>query len=817
MNQQRFLEQLEIVLDPNKGNLKSATAVLQKEFYKQPDSLPFLIQLIISHDSSSLKQLAAVEARPLVAKHWTKITAEQRPHARSQLLQATIAENDAKVRHAAARLISAIAKIDLNDGEWAELPSFLQKAATSSKKEERVVGTYIFFSILEIMGDKFGERFKDLFALFGSTIKDPESHEVRINTMLALSKMAMVIDEEDDQASVKSFQRILPSMFGVLKDTIDTGEEDRIMQAFEVFQTLLGCDYQLMSTHFHDLVVFMNQIASNKELADDTRVQAISFLMQAVQHRRLKIQSMKIGEHLVMSMLQIVTELGDSAADDDDITPARSALGLIDSMAQQLPSSQVIVPLLNVLRQFSEHSDADYRRAGVLALGMCVEGAPDFIGTQVNELAPIVLHLLDDPEVKVRQAALHSVARLADDVPQDLGKQHAKLMPMLFKNLTAAMQAYHGEEDGPNIEIMKAGCSAIDAVVDGMEQDDTSPYLEQLAPLLQRLFQHPDFKIKALAASALGSLASTVDAAFLPYLDESMHAMQDFATKKESEDELDLRASITDAMGEFAVAAKRDKFKNYVAPLMRACEEALSLDHSRLKESTYILFGSLAKVYEEDFAHFLPGVVKALFSCLDQEEVDVEVDLGGSASDLLGKDVIIAGKKIKVASATDDDVAEEDGGIESVDMDDDDDDDDWNDLTTVGPIALEKEIAIEVLGDVISNTKAEFLPFMEKSIEKILPLTGHEFEGIRKATISTLHRAYAALWDVEEEAGHMQKWLPGLPLKVEPSSRLKKFGEILTGATIDVWADEEDRYVTKPNSNWQINYRDEMYSLPSSL
>lgn len=798
MNQQRFLEQLQIVLDPSKGNVKSATSVLQKEFYKRPESLPFLIQLIISHDSSSLKQLAAVEARPLVAKHWTKIPANQRPHARSQLLQATLDEKDAKVRHAAARLISAIAKIDLNDGEWADLPSFLQKAATSSKQEERVVGTYILFSILETMGDAFSERFRDLFALFGSTIRDPESNEVRINTMLALSKMAMVIDEEDDQASVKAFQGLFPAMVGVLKDTIDAGEEDRIMQAFEVFQTLLGCDYQLMSKHFQDLVVLMNQIASNREAAEDTRVQAISYLMQAVQYRRLKIQGMKIGEQLVMSMLQIVTELGESADEDDDITPARSALGLIDSMAQQLPSSQVIVPLLKALHQYSEHGDPNYRRAGILALGMCVEGAPDFIGTQVKEFIPIVLRLLDDPEVKVRQAALHSVARLAEDVPQDLGKQHVSLMPMLFKNLTAAMQAYNGEDEGPNVEIMKAGCSAIDAVVDGMEKEDATGYVEQLAPLLQSLFQHPDFKIKALAACALGSLASTVETEFLPYLDESMHAMQEYATKKESEDELDLRASITDAMGEFAVAAGPEKFKNYVAPLMRACEEALSLDHSRLKESTFILFGSLAKVYEEEFAHFIQGVVTALFACIDQEEADIEVDLGEGASDLLGKEVTIAGKKVKVVGATDDDVVPEDGSIEDVEIDDDDDD--WNDLTTVGPIALEKETAIEVLGDIAGNTKGEFLPYLEKSIEKILPLTEHDFEGVRKATINTLHRAYAALWEVEEEAGHIEKWQPGLPLKVEPSPRQKKFGEILMGATIGVWAVEEDRYVATPIS-----------------
>ena len=790
MDQQRFLQQLQIVLDPNKGNVKTATNILQNEFYKRPESLLFLIQLIISHDSVDLKQLAATQARPLVSKQWTKTPADQRQHARSQLLQATLSEDSSLVRHASSRLVGAVAKVDLDDGEWPELPGFLQQAATSSKKEERAVGVYLLFSILETMGDGFTAKFKDLFTLFSKTIQDPESIEVRINTMLALSKMAMVIDSEEDQPSVKAYQAIFPSMVAVLKGAIDSRDEERTMQAFEVFQTLLGCDYQLMAKHFQDLVMFMGQIAANTDMPEDTRIQAISFLMQCVQYRRLKMQGMKIGEHLTLSMLQVVTELGDSSIDDDDITPARSALGLIDSMAQQLPASQVIVPLLKVLPQYSENSDPRHRRAGILALGMCVEGAPDFVATQVPEILPFLLRLLDDPQTLVRQAALHSTARLADDIPDDLTKVHEKLMPMLFKNLTAAMSAYDGEHEGPNIDIMKASCSAIDAVVDGMDGADANMYLDKLAPLLQRLFKHPDLKIKALAASALGSLASTVEETFLPYLDESMHAMQEYATKKENEEELELRASVTDSMGEMAVAVGPEKFQVYVRPLMQASEEALSLDHSRLKESTYILWGSLAKVYEEKFSPFLGGVVSGLFACLDQEEADIEVELGEEAKDLLGAEVTIAGRKVKVAAAEDDDF-KEDGDIEDVEIDGDEDD--WDDLTTVGPIALEKEIAIEVLGDVIANTKSAFLPFFEKTIAQILPLCEHAYEAIRKASISTLHRAYAALWDVTLEAGQMGEWKAGLPLQVEPSLELKKFGELLMAATIEVWADEDDR------------------------
>ncbi|KIV90504.1 hypothetical protein PV10_07803 [Exophiala mesophila] len=790
MDQQKFLEQLAIVLDPKKGNLKTATNILQNEFYKQPDSLLFLIQLIISHDSPELKQLAATQAKPLVSKHWTKISPNQRQHARSQLFQATLSESSSLVRHAGSRLISSIAQVDLDDGEWPELPGLLQQAATSANPAERAIGVYVLYSILETMGDGFSSKFKELFALFSKTIKDPDSLEVRVNTLLAIAKMALVIDADEDPASIKSFQAIFPDMVAVLKDTIDSGSEDKAMLAFEVFNTLLTAEYQLMSKHFQDLVAFMNQIATNLDAADETRTQAISFLMQCVVYRRLRVQGAKLGESLTKSMLQIVTEIDQESTDVDDITPARSALGLIDTMAQSLPASQVVVPLLDALPQYSRHSDPKYRQAAILALGFVVEGAPDFLSSQLASVLPILYALLEDSDVTVRKAALQTTARLADDLPEDITKQHERLMPLLIKNLTAAMSAYNGEDEGPSIDIMKSGTSAIDAVVDGMDAADAIPYLDKLAPFLQKLFKHPDFKIKALAAGALGSLASTVEAPFLPYLSDSMNAMQEYIVKKENEDELELRASCTDAMGEFAVAVGAAEFKDYVQPLMRTSEEALHLDHSRLKESTYILWGSLAKVYEEDFAPFLGGVVKGLFECIDQEEADLEVELGDSAKDLLGKEVTIAGRKVKVAGP-ESDAEDDDGDIEDVQLDDDDDSD-WGDLATVTPLALEKEIAIEVIGDLASNTKTAYLPYIEKTIEKILPLTEHSYENVRKATLSTLHRAYAALYDISEESGQIQKWKPGLPLQVEPTNELKKFGEVLMAATLNVWPEEED-------------------------
>lgn len=774
----------------SQGNVKEATGILQKEFYNQPQSLVLLIQIATAHEDPNLRQLAAVESRSLVQKHWLKVPGDQKPQVREQLLRSTMGENTALVRHSIARIISAVAKIDLNDGEWADLPNILLRAADSGNQDERGVAIYILFTILETLGEGFEEKFQDLFNLFNKTIRDPESAEVRINTLLALSKLAMHLDSEENMAPVKAFQEMVPAMVAILKDAIDQNEEDRVMQAFEVFQTLLGCDPALLTVHLKDLVIFMIEISANTEVDEDTRTQALSFLMQCVQYRKLKIQGMRIGEQLTRTALQIVTELDDSPSADDDITPPRSALGLLDMLAQSLPPSQVVVPLLQTLGQYFNNNDPNYRRAGIMALGMCVEGAPDFISTQMKEIFPMVLQLLADPEPKVRQASLHAVARLADDLAEDLSAEHERLMPLLFKNLASAMQEYKGEEDGPTMDIMKAGISAIDAVVDGLDEKDVAPYQAELVPILHKLFQHPDFKIKALAAGALGSLASSAGDSFLSFFDESMHLLQEFATVKNSEEELDLRASVTDAMGEMAAAAGPERYQPYVEPLMRATEEALHLGHSRLKESTYIFWGAMSKVYGEHFSPFLEGVVKGLFDCIEQDETDLEVELGEAAKDLVGQEVTVAGRKVKVASADDDDL---EGEIEDVDIDDDEDA--WDDITATTPLSLEKEIAVEVIGDLVTHTRSSFLPYFEKTIETVMPLAEHPYEGVRKSTISTLHRSYAMLFTIAEESGQMPKWQPGLPLQVQPAKEVKKFGEILMTATIKMWAEEDDRYV----------------------
>ncbi|PSN75626.1 ARM repeat-containing protein [Corynespora cassiicola Philippines] len=788
MDEQQFVQLLEGLLQPDTERVKSATATLNKQYYTSPASLNALLQIVCNHQRQELRQLAAVEARKLVSKHWVKLPEDQKAALRNQLFQYTLNEEPTLTRHSAARVISAIAAHDIEDGQWADLPGLLQQAATSQTARHREVGTFIIYTTIESVGEGFPAKIQDLYTLFSSTIQDPESTEVRVNTMNALSRCAMFLDPEEDPKHLALFQDAIPGMVNVLQHTVEQGDEDAALQAFEVFQTLLGCESALLQKHFGDLVKFMIHLSSTTTLDEDYRSQALAFLMQCVRYRKLKVQALRIGEELTLKALQIVTELGDLSSDDEDVTPARSALGLLDILASSLPPSQVVIPLLKALGGYFSSENPDYRQAGILALGMCVEGAPDFIATQLHEILPMVLHLLEDPDLKVRAAALNGIARLADDLAEDVAKEHGRLIPSMLKNFDLAVSNLQSSDDERNLQIIRGSCHAIDSLIEGLDSDEASQYVPELVPRFAKFFHHDDLRCKSAAISAVGSIASASEKAFIPYFKDIMGGLEQYVRIKDSQDDLDLRGVACDTMGKIASAVGAEAFEPYVLPLMEASEEALHLDHPRLKETSYILWSTMAKVYEEKFAKFLPGAIKGLEECLDQEEGN-ELDdiLGEDASELLGTDVVVQGQKIKVAPADDGD---DDSDLNEAAMDDDEDD--WDDIGGVTAVAMEKEIAAEVYGDIITHTRREFLPFLEQTVQKLLELIEHHYEGIRKAAIGTLWRTYACLVGLSEGDGQA-KWKPGLPLQVEPAAELKKLGDLVMNATMSVWLDEMDR------------------------
>jgi importin-4 len=707
-------------------------------------------------------------------------------------VQAGLKEDDAKARHAESRVIAAIASIDWDDGEWPELTPALFNLATNSNASQREIGTYIIFTVLETNPTAFNDHVPKLLELFGRTLRDPESSDVRINTMLSIGAMLMLIDTEEDKDAVESLQNLIPPMVEVLKDAIQQEDEEKIQHAFEVFQQFLAYESTLMSKHLKNLVQFMLDLAANTDADDDVRSQALAFLAQTVRYRRMKIQAMKdMGAQLTLKSMDILTEIDDDE-EDEAMSPARSALALLDQLASDLPPRMILVPLLDAFPRFAASEEPGRRKAGILALGACVEGAPDFVATQLKTILPPIIALLNDANIDVRHDALVGLSRIAEEIAEELASEHEALMTALAKNLQAAMTPASDEKSAKkNAAIIRSACGALDSLTEGFSADIMKRYAPRLVESLQSLLDYDDPKVKSAAAGAIGAIAEALDEDFKPYFEKTVQSLGQYLTIKESEDDLVLRSGVCDAMGRIATAVGAEAFQPYVMPLMRSSEEALNLDDSRLKESSFILWSALAKVYEHDFAEFLPGVFKGLSASLELEEEEVTLELTEEEQGIIAgaQEMITAGKKVKLRTTN---PAEEVDDMEE----DEDDEADWDDIMGVSTEALEKEVAIEVLGDIISHAwgPAEVTEYLEKAIEQVTPLIEHSYEGCRKAAIGTLWRAYARVWQLwEEETG--SSWTPGYPPKQTPSAPLLKLGEIVSTATLSMWADEADRYV----------------------
>jgi len=798
MDGQRLAALLKETQIPDTQNLKAVTAELQKNYYAHPESVLALVEIIATHDDVGVRQQAAVQAARLVPKHWSNVPKDTKPAVRQHLVQTTMKEQNAACRHAESRVIAAIAALDLEDNEWPDLLPALFTLVGSNDVPQREVGSYIMFSLLETNPTTFHEHTPQVLQLFSRTIQDPQSADVRINTMMSIGAMLMMFDPEEEPQNVAALQTLIPHMVNVLKEAIDAGDDEKIGHAFEVFQSFIGYESALLGNYLKDLVQFMIDLGANTQADDDVRSQALAFLSQTVRYRRMKIQGMKdMGKQLTQKSMLIITEIDDEE-DDDEIGPARSALALLDSLASELPPRQVIVPLLEAFPQFANSSDPGHKKAGILALGNVVEGAPDFIASQVQQIMPLVINLLNDSDVGVRHTALIGLSRLADDIASELTDFNEPIMTALVRNLQAAMtQDADTKAAKKNVEIIRSVCGALDSMSEGLDAEFMKKYAGELVSNIGALIGYDDYKVKVAASGAIGAIAECLAEDFTPYFQQIMHALEPYLMIKDNDDDLALRSGVLDSVGRIANAVGAEAFKPFVEPLMRSSEEGLQLDNNRLRESSFILWSSLAKVYDKNFAHFLPGVFKGLFQSLELEEEEVALELTEAEKEIAGSDegVIIAGKRFKPKIVG--------VGEDTMDDDDSDDEDDmWDDIGLT-PEALEKEVAIEILGDIICYACGpnEITQYLEKAVEMILPLVEHSYEGCRKAAISTLWRAYARVWQLmEEETG--SSWEPGLPLKAEPSSTLVKLGEIVTTATRKLWTQESERtVVTEINRN----------------
>lgn len=710
-------ENLKEIFVPDSSTIKRASAKLAKEFYPNPDSLPAMIHILQNHPDDQIRQLAAIEAKKLVEKHWKNLGGDIKAPIRVSLLEFTLNEKNKIVSHNSARVVASIGEIDLSSDEWPDLLKILVENASSGNVGSREASIYIIYTLLDTYSETMISHVGDFLALLGGTLNDTESLDVRVHSFLGLLIVATYLEEqgEVDDGLAQQFRGLINPMISVLKATIDADDLPNAKLAFNAFNEFAFFDIKLVGDNLLLLIKVFTEIALTKDLDDEYTLMSLQFLIRIIPLRKSKIINQKLGPQLTLAGLKIASgevdedeELNNEDEDslNEESTPTALALRLLAELANSLPPSQVITPIFNQLQGLIESSDKFERRAGLLSVGVIAAGAPDFVTTFLPKLVPVLITGLKDQVPIVKVAALKTISDLTGELQNTLAEYHQSLLPLIISIIDSAT----------NVMIYKYGTYALDGIIEYMDHDAVGQYLE---PLMNKLFQMLENSnsstLKTAVVSAIGSTAFAAGKSFIPYFDNSLKFLEPMIQMSESteglsEDDIELKASTFENISTMARAVGAESFAKFAEPLINLAYTCINSDNARLRESGFTFVSNMAKVYGDDFTAFLPKLIPAIIKCLQQDELSINLEK---------------------------DEDDEDGEFDLEDLDDK--------YGIHTGITMEKEIATIALAELAAATKNQFTQYVEEVVTVLLDQVDNSL-SIGTVALNTLWKIVVVLY-----------------------------------------------------------------------
>ncbi|EGN95021.1 hypothetical protein SERLA73DRAFT_77038 [Serpula lacrymans var. lacrymans S7.3] len=750
--------------------LKAATAQLNTEYYKNPACISALASILASSPEVAVRQLAAVEMRKRINQKsgdlWTQLPQDERQQIKDKLPELILAEPNNLVRHSAARVIAAIASVEIPNGTWPQLLPFLHQSCTSAQTIHREVGIYILFTVLENIVEGFQEHLQSFFKLFESLLNDPESMDVRVTTVRALGVIAQYIDS-DDKADIKSFQALLPSMIRVIGQCLEANNETGARQLFDVFETLLILEIPILGPHIAEFASFLLTCGGNRNFDAELRVLALNALNWTVQYKKSKIQSQNLAPAILEGLMPIATEPEPEDLDDD--APCRSALRIIDGLATSLPPTQVFPALRTLIQQYFSSPDPANRRGAMLALGVAVEGCSEFMTPLMNHVWPIIEAGLQDQDASVRKATCTAVSCLCEWLEEECVSKHAALVPAIMTLVN-------------DPATQRSACTALDALLEILH-DVIEQYLQLIMEQLAGLLDTAPLTVKAVVTGAIGSAAHASKEKFLPYFQPTMNKLQHFLVLTAEGEEIELRGITMDAVGTFAEAVGVEVFRPYFADMMKQAFQGIEMGSARLRECSFLFFGVMARVFREEFAPFLSSVVPPLLtSCRQAEHGEENETLSTSEAAA----AFASGSSPSSAIAVVDEI--DANGNPEVELEDIDVE---KMLDVNSAIAVEKEIAADTIGTLFAATRNHFFPYVEQCTLELVSLLPHYYEGIRKSATDSLLEIVRTFYDLSD----LQEWQPGTTVQTPISSSVKELIGHSLPPLLEMYESEDNKSV----------------------
>uniref|UniRef100_A0A8I3XCL9 Importin 4 n=1 Tax=Callithrix jacchus TaxID=9483 RepID=A0A8I3XCL9_CALJA len=723
------LEQLlrELLL-PDTERILRATEQLHIAL-RAPAALPALCDLLTSAADPQIRQFAAVLTRRRLNTRWRRLAAEQRESLKSLILTALQRETEHCVILSLAQLSGTIFRKEGLEA-WPQLLQLLQHSTHSPHSPEREMGLLLLSVVVTSWPEAFQPHHRELLQLLNETLGEVGSPGLLFYSLRTLTTMAPYLSTED----VPLAQMLVPKLI-VAVQTLIPIDEAKACEALEALDELLESEVPIITPHLSKVLTFCLEVARNVALGNAIRVRilcSLTFLVKVKSKALLKNRLLPPLLHTLFPIMaaepppgQLDPEDQDSEEEEWEIelmgeTPKHFAVQVVDMLALHLPPEKLCPQLMPMLQEALRNESPYQRKAGLLVLAVLSDGAGDHIRQRLlPPLLQIVCKGLEDPLQVVHNAALFALGQFSENLQPHISSYSKEVMPLLLAYLKSVPL-------GHTVHLAKA-CYALENFVENLGPK-VQPYLPELMECMLHPLRNPSSpRVKELAVSALGAIATAAQASLLPYFPAIMEHLREFLLTGH-EDLRPVQIQSLETLGVLARAVGEP-----MRPLAEeCCQLGLGLcdqvDDPDLRRCTYSLFAALSGLMGEGLAPHLERITTLMLLSLRSTE-GIVPQYDGSSSFLLFDD-------------------ESDGEEEEELMDEDmeeEDDSEISGYSIENAFFNEKEDACAALGEISVNTSVAFLPYMESVFEEVFKLLKCPYLNVRKAAHEALGQFCCAL------------------------------------------------------------------------
>ncbi|KAH9893956.1 ARM repeat-containing protein [Cubamyces lactineus] len=605
------------------------------------------------------------------ANRWLALDEGTRNKVKQDALMA-LASPAPKVGTVAAQVVSAIAAVELPQGQWMDVISILLGfVSEQSNTSLRVATLQAIGFTCEALQNK------------------PEILSMRSNEILTAVIHGARKEESSQEVQLAAIQALLNSLEFVRDNFEREGERNYIMQvvceatqnpsvpvqvgAFECLVKIMSLYYDKMN-YYMERALFGLTVMGMKHSEPEIALQAIEFWSTVCElETELAWEASEANEYgevpeneskffakiampeIVPVLLDLLTHQ-DEDADEDEWDVSKAAATCLGLLAQAVQDT-IVAAVIPFIEANIRASDWHMREAAVMTFGSILDGPdPNVLTPLVNQALPILIDMMADSNIHVKDTVAWTLGRICDLLISTI-QPDVHLHPLISALVT-------GLQDNPRIAANC--CWALMNLADQLgyvEGDDQetfnqpsvlSPYYEGVVQALLRLTetttsegQHRTAAYEAITSFITHSTLDTIPvvqntAVTILMRMEQLLGMQNQIVGADD------RNNWNDLMSNFCavITSVIRKLNDGIQPLAdRIMTLLLQLINaagktSTLLEDAFLVVGALSAALEQGFAPYIPAFLPHLYPALkaheDTQLCTVAVGIIGDISRALG-------------------------------------------------------------------------------------------------------------------------------------------------------------------------------------